>query len=56
MWVIGTILVILSLFFILLGLVVAVNQLLHQNFSAYWERYFLLAGIGIILYGVSQYF
>ena len=55
MLVIKIILLILSVIFILLGLVIAFNLLLGRSYDI-WGRYFLLVGLGIVLYGVSQFF
>jgi hypothetical protein len=59
MWVIGTILVTISIFFVMIGLILAFVQL--RNGIDYWSHkrwapYFLFVGVGIALYGASQYF
>lgn len=59
MWVIGTILVTISIFFVMIGLTIGLNQL-SQGIDYWslkrWAPYFLFVGVGIVLYGASQYF
>ena len=59
MWVIGTILVTISIFFIMIGLIIGFNQLrwgINYWSQQRWAHYFLCVGVGIVLYGASQYF
>ena len=59
MWVIGTILVTISIFFVMIGLTIGLNQLrwgINDWSQKHWAHYFLCVGVGIVLYGASQYF